>query len=446
MSNQNILRKELASFERLFRIFEAQNKKIYAVGGCVRDAIMGLEAQDDFDFTTDALPKESEQILKSAGFHTYNVGVRFGTIATHIRKTSVEITTFRVAEVYEQGNRKPHVTFGSEIRDDLSRRDLSINAMAGSFDGTIIDPFGGQEDILSRTLRVPGGGFENTLTILNDDPLRILRIARFAARFNFLPTEETTKAATQVVSSLQNISRERWRAELEKTFLTPHLRVGIQWLIETGALKELFPAFLALKSSFSREFVSQIVSVKRDSKHEQLLRWGILVAWALMLSSETRSFSSIPTEQRRVYAGKIAQRFRFSKFQKRRLINVLCFPFDSEMLKKRWLLPQLRRWVISFGPDLAMAQIRLFQHLNHEDERAYQNANILQTQLSQLLASEDPIPRLPVGIGRKLLELTALKKGPAIGLAIQQLQDAIIEGAIPNHPSIQQCIQYIEAL
>src|SRR5690625_4230694 len=179
--------------------------------------MMAHQEVGDIDMTTDAHPSETIAILKAEGLPVYPIGERFGTISTLVDGTPIEITTFRVEEQYERGNRKPNVTFGRSLRHDLSRRDLSINAMAAGRGGKLHDPFGGQRAIEERILEVPGGGFENTVGILQDDPLRLLRIARFCARFGFEPTPETTAAAQETAEQLEHISRERWKMEIDKT-------------------------------------------------------------------------------------------------------------------------------------------------------------------------------------------------------------------------------------
>src|SRR5699024_9407205 len=150
-------------------------------------------------------PSETIEILKGEGLPVYPIGERFGTISTLVDGVPIEITTFRVEEQYEAGNRKPHVTFGSSLTHDLSRRDLSINAMAAGRGGKLHVPFGRQGAIVAQMLEVPGGGLENTVGILQDDPLRLLRIGRFCARFGFEPTQDTTVAAQRTASQLNHI-------------------------------------------------------------------------------------------------------------------------------------------------------------------------------------------------------------------------------------------------
>ena len=172
-----------APFEELFDAFAADGFEIVFVGGCVRDLVMEKDEIGDIDLATSAPPSETKRVLKASGFRAIPLGEKFGTITTMVGDVTVEITTYRVGELYEHGSRHPVVRFGTDLKEDLVRRDLSINAMAMHRDGTIVDPFDGQRAIRERTLEVPGGGYEETISILRDDPLRLLRTARLRLLF-----------------------------------------------------------------------------------------------------------------------------------------------------------------------------------------------------------------------------------------------------------------------
>ncbi len=182
----------------LFGFFEAEGEELVIVGGAVRDIISAaaLPAKLDVDFATSALPEKTIEILKKNKLRFFTTGIRFGTISTIHADSGrmLELTTYRPDESYTPGSRKPEVSFGTSLEADLIRRDLSINAMALRSDGSIVDLFGGREAIAARRLEVPGGGLERTRIILRDDPLRILRIARFAARLDYRATDDTTTA------------------------------------------------------------------------------------------------------------------------------------------------------------------------------------------------------------------------------------------------------------
>ena len=185
---------------------QARGHLAYLVGGCVRDWVLG-RVPKDIDFTTDALPSETKAILAANQYPVIPVGEVFGTIATNIDKKTYEITTFRVKESYTRGSRHPVVCYGRDLALDLERRDLTINAMAASISGEIVDPFDGLGDLERRVLRVPRSSYERSVDIFSDDPLRILRLARFKARLGFDVDIDAQRAARDMAASYWSRTR-----------------------------------------------------------------------------------------------------------------------------------------------------------------------------------------------------------------------------------------------
>jgi tRNA nucleotidyltransferase/poly(A) polymerase len=174
--------------KKLFEVFENNGTPLYFVGGFVRDKLMG-NVPKDVDMTTAARPDTIQELLTKMGCPVYTIGARFGTIGTKYYGQPIEITTFR-AEVYTENSRKPVVTFGDTLEGDLARRDFTINAMAVNSNGDVIDPFNGREDLHNRIIRAVG----NPVDRFTEDPLRVLRAIRFAARYEFDIEENTLNA------------------------------------------------------------------------------------------------------------------------------------------------------------------------------------------------------------------------------------------------------------
>ncbi len=206
----------------------------YLVGGSVRDALMGRPSVD-FDFTTPLPPDDVEAAIRASGRRAYLVGKRFGTVAFRLGDNTVEITTFR-RESYASGSRRPTVEFVSELQTDLSRRDFTINAMALA-DETLIDPFGGREDLAAGIVRAVGRPEER----FAEDPLRMLRAARFASQLSFSVEDDTRDAMAQLPRRILTVARERWMAELDKLLVGPSAADGLRLLAETGLLRYLLP-------------------------------------------------------------------------------------------------------------------------------------------------------------------------------------------------------------
>jgi len=212
------------------------------VGGPVRDALLG-RATNDLDYTTDARPDDILRIVKPISTATWDVGREFGTIGAKVQGEQVEITTYR-ADSYDGVTRKPTVEFGDTLEQDLTRRDFTVNAMALRVPGpTLVDPTGGVEDLLAEVLRTPIDAHVS----FGDDPLRMLRAARFSSQLGFRVAPETVAAMTELRETLRIVSAERIQGELVKLLQTDDPVRGIRLLVETGLAGEVLPEIPALR-------------------------------------------------------------------------------------------------------------------------------------------------------------------------------------------------------
>ncbi len=217
-------------------VFAAAGHELFFVGGIVRDALMGEATQGDVDLTTNARPAEIKMLLEPLATVTWNQGEKFGTIGGKVGGFDVEVTTYR-GENYQENSRNPEVHFGDSLEEDLKRRDFSINAMAVSVETLeLVDPFHGLEDLRSATLRTPF----DPLVSFTDDPLRVLRAARFAARMNLAIDPALADAAAQSSSRLSVVATERIAGELLKLLATEDPTMGLQFLLEVGAWRKIF--------------------------------------------------------------------------------------------------------------------------------------------------------------------------------------------------------------
>ena len=207
---------------------------VYLVGGSVRDALMA-RSSEDFDFTTPLSPDDVEGMIRASGRRAYLVGKRFGTVAFKLRDSTIEITTFR-RESYGEGSRRPSVEFVSELETDLSRRDFTINAIALAGD-QFIDPFDGRTDLDAGIVRAVGAPAER----FAEDPLRMLRAARFASQLAFTVDAATCDAISDSASRILSVARERWMAELDKLLVGPAASDALRFLAETGLMRYLLP-------------------------------------------------------------------------------------------------------------------------------------------------------------------------------------------------------------
>lgn len=273
-------------------LFEAKGKKIYLVGGAVRDLFVakdgpaaqeGLpgEQQDpfDLDLTTDALPDEIESLLRGHVDSLWLQGKRFGTVGAQVGGRKFEITTHR-AEVYNEDSRKPRVTYSTSVEEDLSRRDFTINAMALSLGGSepkMIDPFGGLDHLHKGVLATP----LSPEVSFAEDPLRMLRAARFIAKLSLEPVPELVEAVSEMHGRLAIVSPERIRDEFDKLLLARKPGVGLSFMVRNGLAGEFLPELPALELEQDpihrhKDVLAHTIAVVEKTSPEKILRLAAL--------------------------------------------------------------------------------------------------------------------------------------------------------------------------
>ena len=226
----------------LGEIFQKSGYEISLVGGPVRDAILGKNVKD-LDLTTNATPKEIQNILKNWAEDIWDVGIKFGTVGAKKNDFIFEITTYRT-EQYEDTSRKPSVEFGQTLEEDLARRDFSINAMALKLPNfELVDIYNGLTDLNNKTLKTP----LSAEISFSEDPLRMLRAARFISKLDLTPTNEILDSMNKLSERINIVSMERINDEFNKLLLTNKPRKGIELLVESGVATHFLPELPALK-------------------------------------------------------------------------------------------------------------------------------------------------------------------------------------------------------
>lgn len=258
--------------------FESAGHRLYLVGGVVRDAVLGrLDPGGDLDFTTDARPDQTESTVAGWAEAMWTQGKRFGTIGLRAGGRNMEITTHR-AEAYRSDSRKPTVEFADAIEADLSRRDFTVNAMALSLpDLKLIDPFDGVHDLAAGRLRTPLSPEES----FSDDPLRMLRAARFIAGYGLVPDPGLVEAVVTMRSRLDIVSDERVRDELDKLMIVDKPGEGLWFLVHTGLSEEFLPELPALALEQDpihrhKDVLAHTIAVVDNTSPDRLLRLAAL--------------------------------------------------------------------------------------------------------------------------------------------------------------------------
>jgi poly(A) polymerase len=237
----------LAELAPLAKRFADAGHRLYLVGGTVRDLMVNSGRSDyDLDLTTDARPPDIKARLAGWADAVWTQGERFGTIGAKFGERTYEITTFR-AESYTDDSRKPHVTYADDVETDLGRRDFTVNAMALELTGgetpTLVDPHGGALDLINKVLRTPLGPDIS----FSDDPLRMLRAARFIAGYGLQPTEQLVAAVNDMAPRLEIVSAERIRDEFDKLITVDHPAAGLWFLYDTGLSEQFLSEMSAMR-------------------------------------------------------------------------------------------------------------------------------------------------------------------------------------------------------
>jgi poly(A) polymerase len=273
------LRSLLSAVEPLAAAFAAAGRRLYLVGGSVRDALVGdVDLDDiDLDLTTDARPDEIQRLVRKVSDQLWTQGAVFGTIGTKLGGRTMEITTHR-REVYAEDSRKPQVTFGDDLDVDLSRRDFTINAMALDLASLrLVDPYGGARDLAERRLATP----LDPEVSFSDDPLRMLRAARFVARFDLTADEGLVSAAARLAPRLAIVSSERIRDELDRILLLGAPSVALWFVVRTGLSAQFLPELDALALEQDpvhrhKDVLAHTLAVVDKTSADRLLRLAAL--------------------------------------------------------------------------------------------------------------------------------------------------------------------------
>ncbi len=252
-----------------------EGNPVFLVGGSVRDLVLKLEPKD-WDFCTPLDPDTVEALVKKSGRRAYGIGKRFGTIGFKVKYNGgwqfVEVTTYR-KEVYNPNSRKPEVEFTDDLLADLSRRDFTINAMVLQDDGLIYDPFGGRIDILQKLIKSVGTPKDR----ISEDPLRMLRAARFASKLRFGLDPNYIGKMRQLGPSIAKVSKERWVEELDKVLIAREPMRGIKILMQSDLMKYMLPeVWYVLKDDETYQALNDFFDANPDATLNE--RWGALLS------------------------------------------------------------------------------------------------------------------------------------------------------------------------
>jgi len=437
-------------FAKLGGLFVDAGFELALVGGPVRDAFLGRESLD-LDFTTSARPDDILAIIKPHVDATWDVGREFGTIAARIGDQHIEITTYR-ADSYDHVTRKPTVEFGDSLTDDLKRRDFSVNAMALRLpDGVFVDPFNGLKDLLGGTLRTP----TDPSISFGDDPLRMLRGARFASQLGFEIEPETFDAMCAMASTIEIVSAERIQVELAKLLLGANPRLGLTALVDSGLAALVLPELPALKLEIDEhhhhkdvyEHTLRVVEQAIDLERDYALEGDLILRLAALLHDigkpATRKLEpggGVTFYHHDMVGAKLAQkRLKALRFdndtikQVGRLIELHLRFFGYS--DQPWSDSAIRRYVRDAGDELnrlhALTRADVTTRNQRKADRLSHAYDDLEQRIATLREQEQIDSMRPDLSGEDIMRILDLKPSPIIGEAYRFLLELRLdEGAL----------------
>src|SRR5438105_7161830 len=416
--------------------FRTAGYQLYLVGGAVRELLMGHESRGEFDFATDARPEETVRILQGWAEWRKLVGIRFGTVGAGREGRQFEITTFR-KEVYPPDDRHPAVTFGDRIEEDLSRRDFTVNAMAVRLpEREFVDLFGGVKDLAAKRLDTP----LDPEVSFRDDPLRILRGARFVATLFLTPAPRVVEAMLRMASRLSIVSAERIRDELSRLLLAEKPSRGLDLTITTGLAEIFLPELPALQLEQDpvhrhKDVLRHTYAVVEGCQPDLVLRLAALLHD--VGKPATRSFTpeGVQFHHHEVVGARMAgERLRTLRYPNdvvNDVVKLVEMHLRLHTYRMGWNDAALRRYVRDAGPLLdRLNQLVRADCTTRNAERAKRLAALqddLELRIARLAAEENLAALRPPLDGVEIMERLGIGPGPTVGRALAFLLEERME-------------------
>jgi poly(A) polymerase len=413
----------------------AAGHRSYLVGGSVRDAFLDRH-HDDIDVATSARPDEIEHAVSGWADDVWLQGQRFGTVGARVGDVSMEITTFR-ADVYRPETRKPEVEFADDVETDLSRRDFTVNAMALELpEPRLVDPFGGAADLASRRLRTPLAPEVS----FGDDPLRMLRAARFITDYELEPVPELVTAVEEMRSRLEIVSAERIRDELSKLLVAQDPSAGLWFLTATKLSDEFLPELGALQLEqdpihHHKDVLAHTIAVVRNIRPQLRVRLAALLHD--IGKPKTRSFTSegVTFHHHEVVGARMAEeRLRALRFPNDLIddvTNLVYLHLRIHTYAMGWSDKAVRRYVRDAGPlldDLNHLQRCDCTTRNRKKAAALaRRMDELETRIEDLRSQEELDSIRPPLDGRQVMAFLGIEPGRLVGEALEFLLEARLD-------------------
>lgn len=417
------------------------------VGGSVRDILLN-RLGNDLDFTTNARPDDIKKIMKNWAGEIWEIGAKFGTIGAKRDELVFEITTYR-SEVYVSDSRKPEVKFGDSIEVDLYRRDFTVNAMAIELttdSPTFIDPHNGVRDLLVKTLRTPGAPELS----FGDDPLRMLRAARFAVQLGFDIAPEVLKAMSEMAGRLEIISAERIHDEFVEIMMSPSPRIGITTLVDTGLCEKFLPEIPKLRLEIDehhhhKDVYEHSLTVVEQSMalEERLGGPNLVIRLAALLHDigkpKTRALidgGGVSFHHHEVVGARMTkERLKKLRFEHQVIEDVAQLVFLHLRFHGygggEWTDSAVRRYVRDAGDLLTHLHVLTRADCTTRNKKKAEllasNYDHLEARIGALMEQEELLKIRPDLDGHSIMEILGVKAGPIVGKAYEYLLELRLE-------------------
>ncbi|AGF73793.1 CCA tRNA nucleotidyltransferase [Corynebacterium halotolerans] len=430
--------------------FTDRGHPLHLVGGSVRDAILG-RLGNDLDFTTPARPEVVKEILDAHAGVVWDTGIAFGTVSAQMRGQQIEITTFR-SDTYDGTSRNPEVRFGDTLDGDLIRRDFKVNAMAvelvagddGRLTGRFHDPVGGLDDLLHRRLDTP----DTPESSFNDDPLRMLRAARFVSQLGFGVADRVKTAMTEMAGQITRITAERVQVELDKLMAGPAPWTGVNLLVDTGLAGHVFPEIPAMRLTQDehmqhKDVYAHSMQVLRQAMEQEEDGPDLVLRWAALLHDcgkpATRAFKpggGVTFHHHEVVGSKLVRkRLRALKYPKQVVSDVSQLVYLHMRFhgfgEGQWTDSAVRRYVTDAGELLPRLHklVRADSTTRNKKKaaRLQRTYDHLEERIDEIAAKEDLARVRPDLDGNEIMEILDLRPGPEVGRAWAFLKELRLE-------------------
>ncbi|GAA2822037.1 CCA tRNA nucleotidyltransferase [Saccharopolyspora taberi] len=450
--------------EELAERFAAAGHRLFLVGGSVRDALLG-RLGTDLDFTTEARPEQVRRLLDGWAETVWDTGIQFGTLGAYRHGTTVEITTFR-ADTYDRVTRNPEVAFGETIEGDLLRRDFTVNAMAIELPRkSFVDLHGGMADLVDRRLDTPATPQES----FADDPLRMLRAARFVAQLGFTPAPRVVEAMTEMAAEINRITPERVQVELSKLVCGEFPRRGIELLVDSGLADHVLPELPAMKLEIDEHHqhkdvyrhslvvLDQAIDLERaddpDGEPDLVLRLAALLHD--IGKPATRRFEpggGVSFHHHEVVGAKMTRkRMRALRYSKELVNDVSGLVYLHLRFhgygEGQWTDSAVRRYVNDAGhllPRLHKLVRADCTTRNRRKASALQRAyDDLEARIARIAAEEDLARVRPDLDGNEIMELLGVAPGPVVGKAWKHLKEVRLDrGPMDRDDAVAELLRW----